>query len=249
MKEFSKYRSSALKGLILALASISVLPAVTFAAAATTNTSNTSNTATQQQHLANIISKGDQEITRRLNTLNTLSGKITSSTKLSSSDQAYLQTEVNNEISGLTALKTHLDSDTTLSSAITDAQSIYTEYRVYALVVPKVALINTADNQQALEAKMTTFAQTLQTRINTAKSNGKDVTTLQNELNDMTTQTNNAQSISNSMESSVLTLQPSDYNTDHSILSGDLAKLQTAHSDMSAAYTDAKNIVSGLKSL
>ena len=94
-------------------------------------------TATQQQALQNIINKGNQEIGRRLDALNTLSSKISTITKLSASDQSYLTTEVNTEISGLTSLKTQLDADTTLTAAHTDAQSIITEYRVYALVLPK----------------------------------------------------------------------------------------------------------------
>jgi hypothetical protein len=118
------------------------------------------------------------------------------------------------------------------------------------LIVPKVALVKTADSQQVVEAKLTTLAQKLQARISTAKTNGKDVTTLQSELSDMTTRINSAQVISSAIQQKVLTLlQPSDYNSDHTILSGDSAQLKTAHSDNEAAYTDAKNIVSALKSL
>lgn len=216
------------------------------ASAATTSTALTTK---QQQDLATIQSKGAAEITRRLTSLNTALSKISSTTKLSASDQSYLESEVNTEISGLTALQTKLAADTTDAAAIADAKSIYTEYRVYALVLPKTWLVSYADNQQTTEAKLTTLSQTLQSRITADKTAGKDITTLQNELNDIITQTNNAQAISSSIEQKVLTLQPSDYNSDNTILSGDLAQLKTAHSDNEAAYTDAKNIVSGLEAL
>jgi hypothetical protein len=205
-------------------------------------------TATQTK-IANIISKGNQEINRRLATLNTLSTKISSTTKLTSDDQATLSSEVNSEISGLTSLKSSLDAQTTLAGAISDAQSIISGYRVYALVVPKVMLIKTADDQQAVEAKLTTLAQKLQTRISAAQTKGTNVTTLQADLSDMTTMTAAAQNISSSMEQTVLVLEPTDYDSDHAVLAGDGAQLQTAHSDNVAAYNDAKNIVSALQSM
>jgi len=215
----------------------------------TTASATTTTTATQQQKLQTIIAKGDQEINRRLATLNTLTNKINAANKLTASDKTALINEVNNTISGLTALKIQLDGETTITAAKTDVQNIYLEYRVYALVAPKVNLIKVADDQQVAEAKLTTLAQKLQARITADKQAGKDVTSLQNELNDMTNNINAAQSISSSIESSVINLQPTDYNNDHSILSGDNVKLANAHSDNVKALADAKNIVSGLKSL
>ncbi|HUD07128.1 MAG TPA: hypothetical protein VMR34_04525 [Candidatus Saccharimonadales bacterium] len=214
------------------------------------STTTTTLTATQQaQHLTNIISKGNQEITRRLTTLGTLSRKISSSTKISATDKTTLSAEVNTEITGLTSLKTQLDADTTLTAAGTDATSIFTEYRVYALVVPKVELTKTADDQQITEAKLSSLAQSLTIEINTEKTNGKDTTSVTATLTDMTTQIANAQAISSAMETKVLPLQPSDYDTDQTILSGDAAQLKMAHSENEAAYADAKSIVATLKTL
>ena len=184
------------------------------AAAATTQSANsTSSTATannQATRLANIKAKGAAEITRRLDSLNAAVTKINGLARITASDKAYLLSEINNEISGLTALQSKLAADTTLSQAITDAQSIYTEYRVYALVLPKAWLVATADSQLVTEGNLTTLAQKLQSRINNDSTAGKNVAQLQTELNDMTTQTNNAQSISSGIEQKVLTLQPSD---------------------------------------
>lgn len=238
-------RVALLSASVATVAGVSLSGGIAHAAAADTNTAST----TDQQHLQTIISKGDQEITRRLATLNTLDSKINAATKLNATDKSYLTAEVNGEITGLTTLKTKLDADTTLAAARADAQSIFNEYRVYALVAPKVSLVKVADDQQVVEGKLTALIQKLQTRINTAKSNGKDVTTLQNQLNDLTTQVNNAQSISSSIEQKVLTLQPSDYDSNHAILSGDSTQLKAAHSDNEAAYNDAKNIISELKNL
>jgi len=210
---------------------------------------STSLTAVQQQHLSNIIARGDQEIIRRLAQLNKLSSLITASKHLTAGDKTTLSAEVTAEISGLTALKTKLDAETTVVGASTDAKSIVADYRVYALVTPKVWLIKTADDQQTAEAKLSALITKFQTRITAAKSQGKEVTALQTALDDMTTQVKNSQAISSGIETKVLPLQPTDFNSDHTILSGDAAQLKTAHTDNEAAYTDAQTIVTGLKSL
>ncbi len=233
---------------IIGTLALAIVPAGATAVAKTT-ASATGTTAADQAKLQLIINRGNSEIARRLSTLNTLSSKISSAAKLSSDDQAALSSEVSSEITNLTALKTKLDADTTVADAKTDAQSIINDYRVYALVVPKVNLVKTADDQQAAEAKLTALATKLQTRITAAKTAGKNVTSLQNGLTTMNSQISSAQAISTKIESDVIGLQPSDYNSDHSVLSGDRDQLKTAQSDVQDAVTSASTIVSGLKNL
>lgn len=205
--------------------------------------------AAETKRVQTIITKGSQEIDRRITTLNTLTNKITAATKLTAADKASIAAQVSTEITSLTALKTKLAADTTLADAKADAQSIYTDYRVYALIVPKVRLVKTADDQQVVEVKLTALAAKLQTRLTSAKAAGKDTTSLQAQLDDLNAKVSAAQAISASIESKVIALQPSDYDSNHAVLSGDADQLKTAHSDNQAALTDAKAIVSGLKNL
>jgi hypothetical protein len=215
----------------------------------TTTTTNTSNTAANQQRVQNIISKGNDEIARRLTTLNTLSAKVNAAQHLTATDKTTLSSEISSTITGLSSLKTTLDADTTATSAHTDAESIYTEYRVYAIVAPKVTLLKVADDQQVVQSKLSTLATKLQNRITAEQQAGKSVTTLQVRLSDMNTQLAAASKISSTIEASVVGLQPSDYNSNHQVLAGDNTQLKTARADNLAAFTDAKNIVSTLKSL
>jgi hypothetical protein len=204
-------------------------------------------TTAEQTRVAAIISAGDREISRRLTSLSGLASKINAATRLSASDKSTLSSEVSSEQSGLTALKTKLDAEVTLAGAKTDAQSIYGDYRVYALVVPKVQLVKVADDQQVVESKLTDLALKLQTRLSATKSSGKDVTSLQAQLTDMQTKTQAAAALSSSIEAKVIGLQPSDYNSNHAVLIGDRDQLQTAHADNQAAASDAKAIIAGLK--
>jgi hypothetical protein len=261
--------SSKIKKIGLSIAAITFglsIMAMSMASAQSSNTTNTttissgsgssSSTTKQQQELSNIINRGNAEITRRLNSLNTLSLKITTTTKLSSSDQSYLKNEVNTEINGLNALKTELDNcasvaplTSAVQCAITNAKNIINEYRVYALVLPKVRLIKMADDQLAIEANMTTLAQKIQSRITNDQTAGKNVSSLQTELNTVVADINAAQALSSSVEQAVLPLQPADYNTNHTVLSGYALQLQTARADLQTATNSAKTIINSLKSL
>jgi uncharacterized lipoprotein YehR (DUF1307 family) len=226
----------------------SVLLVSGVAAADQTTTKSATATTNQHQSLQTIISKGDNAISQRLTTLGTLTSKINATTKLSDDNKNILSNEVSTTISGLNELKTKLDADTSVATASTDAASIFTVYRVYALVVPKIGLVSVADNQQVIQGKLSTLATKLQSRITAAGQAGKDVTSLQTELTDMTSKTNAAQAISSNIESSVISLQPADYNSNHSVLTGDNTQLKTAQADDQVATTDATSIASGLKS-
>lgn len=195
------------------------------------------------QRLATVIAKGDQEITRRQATLTTLNAKITAATHLTESNKASLSSQVNAEAAGLTALKTKLDSETTVDAAHADAKAIFDGYRVYALIVPKIALIRTADSEQATAARLTSLAAKLQTRITAANKS----TDLQTTLNDMIARANTATTTASTVEAKVLNLQPTDYNSDHAVLSGYRDQLQTARTAIQTSITDAKTIIAALK--
>ena len=223
------------------------LTAASAGALATPKSLAASSTGNDTAKLKLIQSRGNNEISRRLTTLQGLSSKISSATKLSSGDQSSLSAEVNDEITGLTALKTKLSADTTVADAKADTQSIITDYRVYVLIVPKVNLVKVADDQQAAETKLSDLIPKLQSRVDNAKAAGKNVGTMQDALNDLTKQINAAQAVSSSVESSVIGLQPSDYNTDHKVLSGYRDQLKTAQTDIRAAVSDANSVVNKLK--
>ena len=205
--------------------------------------------AAQQARVQRIIARGNGEIARRLVTLNTLSGTISSATKLTAADAETLNNTVNTDISTLNSLQTKLDAETTVTGAITDAQSIILSYRVYVLVVPQVHLIKAADDQQVTEGKLSALSTKLSARITADSQANKNVATLQSELSDLNAKVAAAQPISSGVESSVIGLQPSDYNTNHSVLGGKRDQLKTAEADIQAAVTDARNIVNGLVEL
>lgn len=263
MKKHFSLRS--LTSSVVILAGIILLPASAVYATETTTQTTTTPTTTERtsttksvtgsttaptttelaQRLATVIAKGNQEITRRQATLTTLEAKITGATHLTGSDKASLSSQVNVEAAGLTALKAKLNSETTLDAAHADAKTILDGYRVYALIVPKIALIRTADSEQATAAQLTSLSEKLKTRI-TATNKSTD---LQATLNDLIAQAHTAQTTASAVETKVLSLQPTDYNNDHAVLSGYRDQLKTAHTAIQASITDAKTIITALKAV
>jgi hypothetical protein len=241
--------------LIATLVGFASLVAIPVSAATTTGTTAAANaaatkaaaqTAAQQAWLQRIISRGNLEIERRLVTLNTLSSKINISTKLTSSDATTLKNTVSGDITSLNTLKTQLDADTTVTAAITDAQSIITGYRVYVLVVPQVDLVKAADDQQVAEGKLTALAAKLQTRINEAQQKGTSITTMQASLVDLNSKVAAAQTVSSNIETTVIGLVPSNYNSNPAVLSGDRNQLVNAQTNIKTAEADAQSIITQL---
>jgi hypothetical protein len=205
--------------------------------------------SSDKSKLQQIISKGDQEIARRLQSLNKLEGQINAATKLSAASKATLVGEVNTTITGLNTLKVKLDADTNLSDARNDAKAILSDYRVYALVMPKAHLVKLADDILTTSDKLTSLADKLQTRITAAQQAGKDVASPQTKLDDLKSQAAAAQTLATSVETNIMNLQPTDYNNNHKLLDGYNGQLKTARGNNQAAYADARAIAQSLKGL
>ena len=80
-----------------------------------------------------VIGYGDKAIAARQTALSTLNGRVTEQFKdghITSSDNATLTGDISTNESGLSALKTKLDADTSATAARADFRSIYTTYRI-----------------------------------------------------------------------------------------------------------------------
>lgn len=211
--------------------------------------------AQQATRLKVLQARADAEIERRIKALDGLTTLITNSKKLNSADKASLNAEISGEINGdstftgLDNLKAKIDADTSLSVALQDAKSIVTEYRVFVFIMPQVHIVGTADQQQTIESKLSDFAAKLQTRITDAQNQGKNVSTLQTEYDNMIQAISKASNLSETTEDAVIALHPADYDGDTAILKQYRQDLQTAHQDNQTALTDAKQIVQSLGQL
>jgi hypothetical protein len=126
-----------LGGLGLLLGVAALVPAATSLAAPQTGCATP---PPGQSVLQCVIAFGDNEIARRDTALNTFSGKVTKESTAGhiSKDQASdLQQDVTNNLNGLATLKTALDAATTVPDARKDVALIYTQFRIFAVVLPR----------------------------------------------------------------------------------------------------------------
>lgn len=87
-----------------------------------------------------VITAGDTLIAQRLTALNTLKGKIStdlSTHKITSAQASSLQSDVSTNQTGLNNLKTKLDAETTAKNARQDVLGVFTQFRIYAVVLPR----------------------------------------------------------------------------------------------------------------
>lgn len=229
------------RGLMIALC----LSAVPLSVAAVT----TAPVVTQNIHITNLKTKGAAEIDRRLTNLSAASAQLDTAQKLSADNKAALAKQIQDEVTGLTALKTKLAADTTLATARADVASIVTDYRVYVLMLPKTRLITAADRLTVAQDNLAVLQSQLASRVNAAKSNGKDVSALQAELSDMQTNISDATAQLTGLTDKLLAVQPSDYNTSHAALSTYRQAEAAALKAVQTARADAQKIADGLKAL
>lgn len=173
---------------------------------ATTHLENqASRAATRQSNkLQNIITRSNTLISNRLTSLNALSTRVQDDSRLSSSEKSSLSSNIQTDISGLTALKTKIDGDTDATTARADEKTIITSYYVYAAFEPKMRYLIVLNNLQLTTSTMQALVPQLQNLINTLKNQGSDTSQLQSLLNDISSQ---LQTINSTVSADITTVQ------------------------------------------
>jgi hypothetical protein len=245
-----------LKRLVISISSLTAIAALLFvpvAAIVTTTQNSTTNitasSTTDAQKLAVNQAKGAKEIARRLVSLNELITKINTDTRLSALNKVSLIAEVNAEIDGLNNLSITIKNETVLANVRTELKNLINDYRVYALILPKVHLVITADSQLITAAKLSDLTIKLQVAITAGAAAGKDVNALQVQLSGMITKIITAQAVANTLEPVILDLKPVDYNGDHTIVKSYLDQLKASHAKLVAAAITGKNMLTAIKAL
>ncbi len=191
--------------------------------------------------LAAVQSAAAATISARQASITAAKSEIASLTFLGA-DQAALTSRLDTASSGLTTLGTTIQADTTAAAATADARKVFTDYRIYALVLPAAYLTAAGDRiTNVLIPKFDSVGQDLTTAVNTS---GK--ASLQPTLADFNAKVAAAQSAAGGLPAKVAALTPADYNANPSVVVTNRASLWTARSDLRAASADAHTIANAL---
>lgn len=202
----------------------------------------------QQARITNLKTRATTEISRRTTALNILITEVSSMRHLTTTQQSIFTTQVQDEITALTAVQTKINADTDLSSLKTDVQSVIGSYRVFALFIPQIHILNVADRILTVITSIKVLIPKLQTRIQTAQSRGANLTSLQASLTDMQSKLSDTQTQVNNIMTTITPLVPTGYPANKTTLQGGRTQLQTAIKDLRTINQDVKSIILGLQS-
>ncbi len=195
---------------------------------------------------ANLQQRANKELTRRINSLNELLTRISGFKKLSDTQKASLTSQVQAQITALTALQAKIAADTDPTALKTDVQSIVQSYRIYALFLPKIQILAAADRVLSVSDEMSSHAATLQTKIAADQSAGKNVSDLQTLLSDMNAKIADAKTQAQGAIDTVTPLTPDGYPANKQQLQSARQMIATAVKDLDTARQDGRKIIVGL---
>ncbi len=226
------------------------------AAGSTGTTTHTGPCATEQaaykasETVANGIALGGCLITQRLDYLSKATTRVQDSKVLTSADRSALATILANDTSGLTALKSTVDGETSLSAVQADLHAIVSQYRVFRLVARQVALVSQADAVGAAVARYTgTVSPRLEARIQAAAAKGRNTTAAAAALAAMNRAVSAASSDVSGLSARVLALTPAEYDAHHArpvLVRAETAVLR-ARAQLLDARADALRVVIRLR--
>lgn len=124
--------------------------------------------------LKRLIKRGENLIIARVNSLNGLKKRVAAN-KLTDAQKIELTAMVDENINGLNNLKAQIQAGTDIKAARELVKSIYANFRIYAVFIPKAHLIIALDRLQNHLDNIGAVAEKIQAGINKAKEKGKDV--------------------------------------------------------------------------
>ena len=216
------------------------------------NKDATSSAARTADQMTRMRERANREIAQRVTRLTALSARIQGMKKISDANKTNLAATIQGEITLLTNLKAKIAADTDLETMRTDFQSITKAYRIYALIMPQIAILGAADRVAVIGDALITVSQKLQTRVTAAGTAGNNVTALQASLSDMTAKIADARTQAQDAQKEVAALVPDNgdqakFDANKQALKDAHEKIKTAMEDLRAARKDADMIARTLR--
>jgi hypothetical protein len=198
--------------------------------------------AATPQSLSGIQTRAAAAVSLRTNFLNAAISKAKADSRLGS-DNAALVAYLQADIAPLQALGQTIAGDTTESTAAADYATIFTNYRVLALVLPAGHIAGAADQIDVTTVPtLTALAAKATSHVNPANQ-----ALLQPLLSDIHAQVGAATDSTTSVSATVLAYAPSDWNANHDLLAAGRSSVQSARNDIAKADDDLKRIAAALK--
>lgn len=190
----------------------------------------------------------ETKIDARLAQLAQLQHQVDASKNLTDGDRSALGTILADEVTGLTALRSKVDRETTTAAVAADARSMIEDYRVYVVVTPQVHLTIATDvGEHAVEVANDVIAPKLDAAIAQARANGKDVTKAQADDDAFKAAVTAAAADLDGQSATLLAQVPHGYPANHQTFLDARAKIADARAKLAEARADAHDVVADLE--
>ena len=242
MKKFARL---ALLGIALAAA----LTAAAFVKGGTASAASPQATGTPTSHkgcgddIACVINFGNAAIDLRLADLQKLIDRVNTRKGLTESQRDPIINSANIAIGGLHTLHQKLDDDTVIATARADVQSIYTQFRIFAVQIPSDYAQLWLDDLSNVHDIFVSKEPTIEQEIQKYGSPGNT----QALYTDLVSQVNTASTSISSGQGLIPSLIPSNYPGTTQTLATLKGDLKAARTDLDTAHSDLKQIIAALK--
>ena len=208
--------------------------------------------STSPEMLTKIKTRADQEIARRVESLVKLSTRVSEMKKVSSAGKTSIASTIQTEITALTNLKAKISAETDAAVLKADVQSITASYRIYALIMPQIAILVAADRVNVLADNFIALNTKLQARITAAAASGKDVSAATAALADISAKAADAKTKAAAAVSGVSSLTPDNGDkakatSNREALVAARANIKAASESLRAARADVEIIIKATK--
>jgi hypothetical protein len=205
--------------------------------AATPTATGASGSGSAPTTLAGIKAKAATDITDRVNALNAAIAKVNAAKGLGSS-QGALASHLGADIAPLQQLNQTIQADSTAQQAAQDFATIFSDYRVYALVLPATRIAGAADDATTTAIPhFSAVAAKAQARVTSTNQ-----AVLQPLIDDLNNQIGSATSATNGLAATVLAFAPVQWNENNGLLDTAKSSAQTAAAALKKARTDVQQL-------
>lgn len=160
-----------------------------------------------------IKAQGDRLIRERIATLNSTKKIFDDNKSLTPEQKASLSATITTNVAGLTSLRSTLATSTSATSSRILVKSIYTDFRIYGIVIPQVRLEKRVYDLMNHSQKLSDRFLLAQDKINKAKEKGYDVTQWQKSLDEAKISVATDMNTLVQLRTQVKALTPADYGT------------------------------------
>jgi hypothetical protein len=200
----------------------------------------------QASRAGDLKTRADNEIARRITSLQKLINKINLLKKLNADQKASLSTKVQDEIASLNNLKEKIDGDTDQATLKADVKSIVQSYKVYLFFMPQVNELAALNKIITISDDYSVLLDQLTTKLHDMKEKGTDTTSDEALLADAKAKAADAKTQANKAITMLESLTPESYPGSKTILMEVRTTIKAAMTDLEIARMDVRKIITSM---